>query len=245
MKARLYAVPASHPSACVEAALRVKGLDYRRVDLIPLLHKPRQRLRFGRPTVPGVVLDGERVVGSRAILRRLDELQAQPPLYPPGGPGRERVLEAERWGDEVLQDATRRITYGGLRHHPAALRSYLAGARLALPAWALTLTRGPSIALGARLNGADEETVREDLRSLPGWLELIDEWIAAGVLGGHEANAADLQIGSSLRLLLTLSDLRPLFGERPGARLAERHFPDFPGEIPAGSLPRRDRRWLE
>ncbi|MDQ3571543.1 MAG: glutathione S-transferase family protein [Actinomycetota bacterium] len=237
MKVRLYAVPASHPSACVEAALRLKGLEYERVDLITLLHKPRMRLRFGQSTVPGAVLDGERVVGSRATLQRLEELVPDPPLYPAEGPARERVLEAERWGDEVLQDAVRRISYANLRRRGDALRSYLEGARLALPLWAITLTPGPSIALGARLNNADDATVRGDLATLPAWLDRIDGWIAEGVLGGSAPNGADLQIGASLRLLLTFGDLRPLLEGRPAAELARRYFPDFPGEVPAGTLP--------
>ena len=58
----LYAIPASHPCAAVEAALRVKGVPFERVDYLPLLSRLPQRRRFGRATVPGVVFaDGERV----------------------------------------------------------------------------------------------------------------------------------------------------------------------------------------
>jgi len=237
MKATLYAVPASHPSACVEAALVLKGVPYRRVDRITLLHKLPQRLRFGQPTVPGLILDGERIVGSREILRRLDQLVPEPPLYPGDGARLGEITEAERWGDEVLQPATRRLTYASLRHRNGALRSYLEEAHLILPTSLVMLSSGSSIALGARLNAASEENVRRDLRELPGWLDRIDGWIEGGVLGGPEPNAADLQIGSSLRLLLTLGDLRPLLDGRPAAALARRHFPDFPGEVPAGALP--------
>ena len=241
MTVKLYTVPASHPSACVEAALVLKGVAYERIDLVPLLHKPRQRLRFGRPTVPGVVLGGERIVGSRRILQRLDVLEPEPPLYPRTPEARERVLHAERWGDEVLQPAARRITYAHLRRNGRALRSYLTGARLALPLWALDISRKPSIALGARLNRASDATVQHDLAALPGWLDLIDSWVAAGSLGGEKPNAADLQIGSSVRLLLTLGDIRPLLDGRHAALIAERHFPEFPGEVPPGALP---AQWL-
>ena len=34
----LYVVPASHPCAAVELALERKGLAYRRVDLLPVVH---------------------------------------------------------------------------------------------------------------------------------------------------------------------------------------------------------------
>ena len=68
-------------------------------------------------------------------------------------------------------------------------------------------------------------------------LDRIDGWIADGVLGGDKPNAADLQIASSLRLLMVLGDLRPLVESRPAGALALRIFPDFPGDVPAGSIP--------
>ncbi|MGI8558285.1 MAG: hypothetical protein ACR2ND_08245 [Solirubrobacteraceae bacterium] len=52
MKRVLYGIPASHPVACVEAALELKGIAYRRVDLIPHLHRVHQRLRFGNAQSP-------------------------------------------------------------------------------------------------------------------------------------------------------------------------------------------------
>ena len=35
MTATLYALPGSHPVAAVEVALRLKSIDYHRVDLLP------------------------------------------------------------------------------------------------------------------------------------------------------------------------------------------------------------------
>jgi len=51
-----------------------------------------------------------------------------------------------------------------------------------------------------------------------------------------QVNAADLQIGSSLRLLSTIGDVRPLLAGRPAEALAMRLFGDFPGDVPAGAL---------
>ena len=50
-------------------------------------------------------------------------------------------------------------------------------------------------------------------------------------------NAADLQIGSSLRLLATIGDVRPLVAGRPAEALALRLFADYPGDVPAGAYP--------
>jgi glutathione S-transferase len=62
--------------------------------------------------------------------------------------------------------------------------------------------------------------------------------IADGTIGDPEhPNAADLQLASTIRLLLTLADARPLIDGRPCAELAMRLFPKIDGELPAGSLP--------
>ena len=44
--ATLYALPASHPCAAVELALRLKGIDFRRVDMIPVVSKAQQYATF-------------------------------------------------------------------------------------------------------------------------------------------------------------------------------------------------------
>ena len=57
MPATLYALPASHPCAAIEVALRLKGVPYRRVDMIPVVSRLQQWRRFGGLTVPGVVFE--------------------------------------------------------------------------------------------------------------------------------------------------------------------------------------------
>ena len=234
---KLYALPASHPCAAVEAALRLKSLDFERVELLPLTQLLVGPLRYGGTTVPGMRIDGERLVGSRAIMRRLDELAPAPPLLPPAGtPEYAQVLEAERWGDEVLQSVPRRVLDRAFVLEPLSMLSYAAGAKLPLP---LSLLR-PAAPLTAKLMAlqthAREDAVRADLAALPAQLDRIDRWIADGLLGGEQPNAADLQIGSTIRLLETIADVRPLIDGRPAATLT-RYFPPIAGEVPAGTLP--------
>jgi glutathione S-transferase len=234
---RLYAVPASHPCAAVEAALRLKGLPYRRVDLPNGLHVLHQRVRFGRRTVPALLGDGLRAVGSRPSMRLLDGLAPHPPLLPADPAERARVEEAERWGEEVLQSGARRLAWTIIPRAPRAAASYVAGQWFAAPPpFDVPLLRSV-VPLEKRINGVTEERSREDLRALPGWIDHVDALIADGVLGGAEPNAADLQIGSSVALLLTYGDLRPILDGRPAAELARRRFPDQPGDVPAGALP--------
>lgn len=237
MDATLYAVPGSHPCATVERALELKGIAYRRVDLLPGLHKLAQRRRFGAATVPGLEIGGERLIGSRPIVRRIDELVPDPPLRPQDAHLRAEAERAEEWGDEVLQSVVRRLSWAVLRRAPAAMDSYTAGAQLPIPPRIAALAGPPAAALSARLNGASDPNVRADLINLPRHLDRIDGWIAAGVLGGEQPNAADLQIASSLRLALTFGDLVPVIDPRPAGRLARAQFPEFPGHVPAGTLP--------
>ncbi|MEA2437058.1 MAG: glutathione S-transferase, partial [Thermoleophilaceae bacterium] len=75
------------------------------------------------------------------------------------------------------------------------------------------------------------------LRDLPQLLDHVDELIDQGVIGGESPNAADLQIAGSVRLLLTLADLRDAIDARPAGRLARRLIPRYPGDVPAGTLP--------
>jgi glutathione S-transferase len=78
--------------------------------------------------------------------------------------------------------------------------------------------------------------VEADLAELPGKLDHVDELIAAGTIGGPEPNAADFQIGTSVRVLFAFEDLRGQVEGRPAYDLAMRLLPDFPGPIPP-SLP--------
>jgi glutathione S-transferase len=236
MDGRLYVVHGSHPCETVKRAMEMKGIPYKLVELPPPLHAPIQRLLFGERTVPALRMNGEKISGSRKILRRLEELRPDPPLYPADPEERRRVEEAEAWGDQTLQPIARRLLWPAMKRNPAAMVSYSEHSKTPLPAPIVRLS-APLISRGAiRLNKATDEAVRADLDALPGYLDRIDGWIEAGVLGGEEPNAADLQIATTLRLLMTLEDLRPLIEPRPAGQLALRLFPQIDGHMPAGAL---------
>jgi glutathione S-transferase len=239
---KLFVVPASHPCAAVERALELKGLAYDRVDLLPLVHAVHQQLVFGRRSVPGLVLaGGERAVGSRVIMRVLDGLEPDPPLLPADAALRAKVEAAEAWGEEVLQPIGRRVLWAALQRDQSALESYSEGANLPIPL-SLAMRSSPVVTRLERvLNRASERAVREDLAALPADLDRIDRLIEDGVLGGEAVNAADLQIGSTLRLLGTLDDVLPVLEGRAAGALALRVFPSYPGSVPAGTLP---AEWL-
>jgi glutathione S-transferase len=234
----LYVVHGSHPCAAVERALEMKGLAFRRIELPPPLHAPLQRIRFGSRIVPAMRLEGgEKVSGSRAILKRLDEVAPEPPLWPADGEARALVERAEEWGDEVWQPIARRLLWGAVRQCPEALVSYSEGSRISLPEPAICVAARAIVRAEVSLNGASDGAVRADLRNLPRHLDRIDRWVAEGVIGGPRANAADLQIATTSRLLLTIGDVAPFFSGRPAETHARDLFGTQAGSVPRGVLP--------
>jgi glutathione S-transferase len=230
VKATLFGVPASHPSFAAELMLRRKGIDYRRVDLVAVVHRGVLRL-LGFPgiTVPALRLGGKRVQGTREIAVALDALKPDPPLFPTD-PERERaVSEAEAWGDETYQPVPRRLVWSALRRDRSTISTYLEGAKLGVPAPVAARVSAPIIRGAARLNSATDANVRRDLANLPGMLDHVDELLREGAIGGDEPNVADYQIATSTALLATLEDVRPLLEGRPALEHARRFAIGYPG----------------
>src|SRR5436190_2083049 len=116
MVAKLYAMPASHPSMAAALMLERKRIQYQVVWLILPFTGPALRLLgFPRRTVPALRLEGRRIQGSRQISAALEQASPEPPLFPRDAQRRREVEAAERWGDEVLQPAARRIEVWELR----------------------------------------------------------------------------------------------------------------------------------
>ena len=240
-EAKLYVIPGSHPSRTATLMLERKGIPYKRVDLMPVVSKGVLKAqRFPGITVPALKIDGRRVQRSMEIGRELDRIQPEPALYPADPEKRAKVEEAEAWGD-TFQERPRRISWWAFRKDRAPMASYSEGARLGVPIGLAVKTGGPLVALSARLNQATDAHVRADLSSLPDDLDRIDNWIAEGVLGGPEPNAADYQLAPSLRLLMSFDDLRPFIEGRPSGEMALRVLPDFPGRTP----PVLPAEWLD
>jgi glutathione S-transferase len=230
----LHVLPPSHPCMTAEAALRHKGLEYEKVSLTPGPHVEEMERVYGagNTTVPGLLVGNEPVHGSRAILARLEQIEPAPPLYPE--PIADSVREAERWGDEQLQDLGRRLPWGALHFRPEAMGTFGGGGPLdpAGTDFAITYVRGTW-----KYHGISTEGLAADLAGLPEKIDHVDALAGEGVLGGDGPNAADLQIGATLRVLLTVADLQPLIEGRPAEQIARRWFPDYPGAIPTGAFP--------
>ena len=245
----LYVIPGSHACRSAMLMLAHKRIPYRRVDILTLTHPVVVRLygfdaggqtrsaggrrtfglRFGDRlgTVPALRANGERISTNHRIARYLDERHPEPPLFPADPAQRAAVAEAERWANETLQMAARRIPGVGAVRDPATFARAAGNGRLGYLLYKRELVRRvlfPRI-LG-RIFVAGPAREPEILAELPVILDRIDAWIADGVLGGTELNAADFMVAPSLALILYRPDVRPMFEGRPALALVDRLLPE-------------------
>jgi glutathione S-transferase len=234
--------------------LEHKQVPYRRGDVPPLLHPVVARLRGfdaggetrtagarrtlsirlgdSFATVPALAADGDRISTNRQIARFLEDRHPDPPLFPADPEERRAVEEAERWANEKLQMAARRIALAHAVREPAASSRRIADGRMGYLLYRRELARRLIIPLIGRLIfNADRGAERELLAELPAMLDRIDAWIADGVLGGAQLNAADFMVAPSLALMLYRPDILPLLEGRPALELVDRLLPKPAGTV--------------
>jgi glutathione S-transferase len=240
MKLKIYRVPASHPSQAVIRGAELKGIEHKVVDLIPPTQAIVATALFGARTVPAMKIIGgpngtEKAQTTLKCLRALESLAPEPAFYPSEPGARERVLAAESFGVGEIQNLSRRIAWVALHSNPDALLSF--DSNIPLPD-AMSKPFGPTVIwMERKINDATDEKVREDLELLPGLVDEIDDYIAAGVIGNEQPNAADLTIFSNIWLLSAFEDLKPFIDSRPAGRKTREVFGEAPGNVPAGALP--------
>ncbi len=233
-KVTLHALPPSHPCLAAAAALRHKGIEFEWVNLEMGRHAEQVAELYGEglSTVPGLTIGEERIHGSTAIMERLEQMEPEPALYP--REVAETVREAELWGDGDLQDLGRRLPWGAMHFRPEAMGTFGGGGTLdpAGTDFAIRFIRATW-----KYHGITAVRLAEDLGKLPGAIERIARFAAAGALDRDQPTAADLQIGATVRVLLTIGDLEPLLAGSAAERIARRFFPDYAGQVPAGAFP--------
>lgn len=223
-EAVLYAIPGSHAARAGELMLEHKDIPYRRLNLVPGVHRGYVRMRgFRGDRVPAVrFADGRRAQGTRPLARALDEIKPEPRLVPDDP----RVAEAERWGDEILQQWARRMVVEAGVRDPGSLHERGGAGRLGP---LLTSYERPrrAMARGVRLVfRMSAAQLREDQWRVHEMLDHVDSLIAEGVLNGAPLNCADLQIAPSLALVDYRLDVRDELRARPAGQLMERVLPE-------------------
>ena len=246
---KLYVIPGSHACRAAMLMLEHKQVPYRRVDIVTLLHPLVARLhgfdargerrtaggrrplglRFGDRlgTVPALAANGHRISTNHGIARFLDAHHPEPPLFPADPEQRAAVEKAERWANETLQMAARRIPGAAIVRDPATFSRSAGDGRLGYLLYKRALTRRlivPRILRGVFATSPSAEA--DPVAELPAMLDRIDAWIADGLLDGAQLNAADFMVAPSLALILYRPDVLPMFEGRPALELVDRLLPE-------------------
>lgn len=238
MALTLYYGEVSHPANAARLMLDYKGIDYRRHDIRAGFQAfVTRRKGFKDITVPALEIDGRRVQGTIPIARTLEELYPDPPLYPDDPERRRQVQEAEAWGESDLQPVPRHLFRWGLITRPELMRYFVADLQRLRPAGLVARMEARPLARAVRRTGTSEQRVRSDLTALPAMLDRVQRLLDAQVLGGATLNAADFQIGTTLRTIDMFEDLRELLAGGPLEAYVRRVWPDtdlsFPAMVPA------------
>lgn len=209
-----------------------KGIDFDLSRVIPGLHPGQLRAAgFSSGTVPAVKIEGHKVQGTLQLSRLLDEIVPERPLFPVDAGLRAEVEGAEAWGNDVLQPMPRRLFRWSMRHNNAATEWLIKNDIGWMPAKRLNATLfKPVAAAYARMEGATDDRIRQDLIEFDAALNQIEELLERGVLGGPQRNAADFQIAPSIRVSLAAPVMAERIGDRPAAQWAREVLPDYPGE---------------
>lgn len=246
---KLYVIPGSHACRSAMLMLEHKEVPYRRVDIVTLTHPLVVRLHgfdaggqtrtagghrtFGLRlgdrlgTVPALAAGRHRISTNHGIARFLEQRHPEPPLIPSDPEERAAVEEVERWANETLQMAARRIPGAAALRDPAEFTRSAGDGRLGYLLYKRALTRRllvPRILRGVFATSPKAEP--KLLGDLEAMLDRIDAWIGDGLLGGPQLNVADFMVAPSLALILYRPDVLPMFEGRPALELVDRLLPE-------------------
>ena len=226
--------------------LEHKRVPYRRVDIVTLLHPVSSgctdSTRAGRraPRADGARSgcawatasapcrrsppNGERISTNHGIARFLDERHPEPPLFPADPEQRRGGRGGRALGERDAADGRPPDPGRGGGARPGGVQPVAGRRPDGVPALQAGAHAAPDHPADRRAGSSPPARAaeRELLAELPAMLDRIDAWIADGVLGGAQLNAADFMVAPSLALILYRPDVMPLFEGRPALELVDR-----------------------
>lgn len=234
---------ASHYNERARWALDHKGVQHRRRSVLPGLHILPVLFASGQRQTPVLFLDKEKVIGSSAILERLEQVRPDPSLYPGSPQTVAEIREVSRWFDEeVGAHARRAFFHTFLRDGDYAGRFFSQGASPLVGALYRAMFPGTRAIMRLDMR-IDAEGAKRGLDRV--W-EALDRLAKAGdgYLVGDRFSAADLTAAAMLHLVVfppecpvTVIEPRsePLqtwlrqFQDHPGARWVSRIYREHRG----------------
>jgi glutathione S-transferase len=189
---KLFQIPFSHNSVKVRRVLALKGLQYERENINPLLRRNLIRIS-GQPLTP-VLVDGDHAVAdSTAIILYLEETYPEPALLPEDVDERAECLLLEDWADSAFMALTRRLAYWSFLNSDSSLgdlffpRAPWIVRRLSSPVGAALLRR--RFGLSKKQASSDEVEARRVTA-------LAVERLAGGFLIGGRISLADVTLAA-------------------------------------------------
>jgi glutathione S-transferase len=239
----LWHIAISHYNEKARWALDYKRIPHRRRALPGGAHMlAALLLTHGQNvTFPVLVLDGEGVGDSTAIIGELERRWPDPPLYPEDPAERRRALDLEEYFDEGLGPAIRLVGWHELTRDPERLAE-LAGRFLPPglrddPRAAAAAGRYAAAFTGVRYGVKSEEAAQRSRQKVVSALDRLEaELDGREYLAGDRFSVADLT-AASLFYPLALPPEGPSLGEPPEAYerwrapLAERPGAQWVAEI--------------
>jgi maleylacetoacetate isomerase len=126
---RVYRIPFSTNVERVSLALAHKGLEVEWADVDAADRSPVERVS-GQPLVPVLVHEGLVIADSTVILRYLDDLQPEPPLFPRDEARRAELEVFLDWFDRIWKRPPNEIEAERAKAEPDAERIYELGREL-------------------------------------------------------------------------------------------------------------------
>ncbi|MDX6632961.1 MAG: glutathione S-transferase [Solirubrobacterales bacterium] len=242
----------SHFNEKARWALDYKGIPHRRASTLPGMHIVRAKRLYGGETFPALVLDGEAIGSSDAIIDAIEQRWPQPPLYPESEIDRELALELQRYFDVELGPHIRRWFFFHQISRPGEASATMAQG-FPLPARAAYRAAFPLLRLAMKRTMRLDATGAElgQRKTLAALDRIESELGPSGYLVGDRFSVADLTAAALLFPLVRppelqcevppswaepIEQLRDSLVDRPGFRWVEemwRRHRGVSAEVPA------------
>jgi glutathione S-transferase len=188
----LHQFEASHYAEKVRLILDYKGLEYKKVEVVPGIGQLELFQKTGQRQVP-VLKDGDTLIAdSTAIAEYLDRRYPEKPLIPTDPKQKALCMIMEQWADEVLGIDARKGLISCISQNPNFRTAFLPDAT---PAPLKTFLNGLPVNLLGNIGapvGLGSDSVREALRSDLRYLSAI--LANQPYLLGNEPTLADLTV---------------------------------------------------
>lgn len=240
---QLFQFAGSHFNEKARWALDLKRVPHERKSLMPGPHMRTMKKLTGKTQTPALVLDGEVVAGSTAILEHLERRFPEPALFPTNAAERKRALEIVQHWDEEVGPAVRLAKFFEVMEVDYAVGTFCQGqSALARGLYRATFPLISRIMMSQMGINAENAAAARDITH-EAFEFVAKEPTAEGYLVGDRFTVADLTCAALLMPCVSVDEWGGPFDaptEKNQAWLAK--WADHPGAAWVREIYRRHRR---